>query len=249
MDPLQLNPPALHGETIAGQAAKVRRELLVLAGNVQERTLDFAEKLYEAQTGGYYLQWGFESVADYAGIELGIKPRKAQYLCRIVKVCREVGVKREDYEPAGVSKLRTITSLNPKDFFYNREAQTNEPLVEHIVRLIAEAPDMDGEEVEQEVKRLKGMTGENSLVVRSFSVSQSCWTNVIKRAFELARRKLGSAGTDDEGKAKEYSDGTCIEIICQEFLNDPSNYMEEANEDEKQIEIPEEKNLESSEGV
>src|ERR1700726_841905 len=124
---------ALHGESIAGRAASVRRKLKDLSSDVRASTFDMIDLLYEAQINNYPSQWGFASTLDYGVKELGLKKRKIQYLTRIGTVCKAVGITREQYEPAGTSKLREITTLDPEGSFFNRETHTNEDLAEHIV--------------------------------------------------------------------------------------------------------------------
>src|ERR1700722_4371882 len=213
-----LNPPALHGEQVAGRSAAVRKQLVLLSGTISTNTFDVGELLHEADTSGYLASWGFKNLGDYAEKELGIKERKAQYLVRIIRVCREVGLTRAQFEPAGVSKLREITRLDPKQSWFNPDSKENEPLDDHIIDLIVEAPDLTREEVTEEVLKLQGMVGEDRPVVRSYSATKSAWENVIKRAMELMRAKLGSSGRDDQGMAKEYPDGVCIEMICSDWL-------------------------------
>jgi hypothetical protein len=222
------------GEAVAGRSHTVRKQLASLAGNITTRTFDLADLFYEAQANAYYLEWGFASLGEYASGELGIKERKAQYLARIVKVCRDVGVERKNYEPAGISKLREIATLDPDGFFYDKEKGQNFPLDELIVDLILDAPDMTLQQVRDRVDLFKGQTGENKQVVRSYGVTQDCWDRVIKPAIELARRRLGSAGRDEAGNATEYSDGACMEIICASFSQDPNNYEDEPDESGEQ---------------
>jgi hypothetical protein len=236
MDPL--NPPAIHGEATAGRASSVRKKLSQLFSDIKSNTFDAMDLLHEAHINNYIRGWGFESTVDYAKSELGIKERKAQYLVRIKKVCLRVGVKRADYEPAGVSKLRYITTLDPEATFFNRETGENEPLDEHIARLIAEAPEMDPDEVEQEVKRLKGQTGDNEMVVRPFSCTRATWDKVIAVAHERCRRRLGSASRNDDGKAVEYSDGVVWEMICTEWLQDPNNNLDETEMADQIDDVP-----------
>lgn len=214
------------GEAVAGRAAAVRQDLQRLTANMQQDTFTLADLFYEAQANAYYLGWGYESLGDFAVRELGIKERKAQYLARIVKVCRDVGVSRKNYEPAGISKLREITTLESEGFYFDKEKNQNFPLDEIIVDLILDAPEMTMQEVKDKVAKLKGQEGEHRQVVRSFGCTQSCWDNVIKPALELAARKLGSAGRDESGNAVEYSDGAKWEIICVSFLQDPNNLLE-----------------------
>jgi hypothetical protein len=221
-----LNPTAIHGEAVAGRAAKVRRQLLDLSADVKASTFDLAELLFEAQENGYAQQWGFASLPDYAAKELGLKERKSQYLARIIKVCRAVGLTREQFEPCGVSKLREIVTLDPEGTYWNPDTRVNEPLDEHIVRLILDHDNLNVDQVKLEVARLKGQVGKDRRVLRSYATDITTWTNVISEAIERARRYLGSKGRDDEGNAKEYSEGECYECICAAFLADP-NYDED----------------------
>lgn len=231
----QLNPPAVYGEAVAGRSAMVRKHLMSLSVNMQHSTFDLADLFYEAQTSAYFLEWGFSSLGEYATRELGIKERKAQYLARIVKVCRDVGVARKDYEPAGISKLREISTLDPDGFFFDKEKSTNLPLDEIIVDLILDAQELTMQQVKDKVDLLKGQVGENKQVIRNFGCTQSCWDNVIHPALELAARNLGSASRDDSGNAVEYSEGAKWEVICASYLQDPNNLLEDEDESGEQI--------------
>ncbi len=236
MDPL--NIPAIHGEQVAGQEASVRRDLLRLTTDINVHTFDVAELLLQVQENKLYLKWKFESFADYAEQELGLKVRKAEYMARLVRVCNVVGIQRKDYEPAGITKLRLITTLNPAEKYFNQETKQHEDMAEYIVNLIAEAPELSTKEVEEEVARLKGQVGENAMVHKSYSVTFSAYENTVKPALEAMRRLLGSKGRDATGIAVDYPDGACFEYICREFLNDPRNFLEETDESHAQIEIP-----------
>jgi hypothetical protein len=222
-----MEPLAIIGDAVAGQSAELRKHIRLLAQDLQKNTFDLAEAFLKAQESRCYTEWGFETFGEYATLELGVKPRKAQYLSRIVRVCRECGVARLDYEPVGVTKLREITSLDPGASYFNPETRLHEPMVEHIVRLIAEAPELNTGEVEEEVAKLKGMTGANSMVSRSYKVTLSAWENTIKRCFESIRKRLGSKGRDGMGAAIDYPDGTVIECLCAEYLGDLRNFMED----------------------
>jgi hypothetical protein len=223
---------AIVGEAIAGRSAHVRQELHKLSVGVNSSSLELAELLFEAQENNYIFGWGFPSLPAFAEKELGLKPRKAQYLARVIKVTREVGLVKEQIKSVAISKLRVITTLNPDGSFFNRETKTNESLDEHIVRLITEADDLTLKQIEAEVVRLKGMDGPNRRITRSYNTDQSTYDNVIKPAFELLRKKLGSAGRDDSGNAIEYHDGVIIEMLCADALADPNN--------QEPVELPEE---------
>ena len=213
-----LNLPVLVGEQIAGRASTVRKQLILLSDTISTNTFDVLELLVEAKENNYYAQWGFKSIGQFGENELGLKERKIQYLCRIGEVCAAVGVKRSDFEKVGIAKLREITVLDPEQSYFNGETGFNEPLAEHIVALIDKAPSNSVAQVKEEVLRLQGRTGGDRPVVRSFSCPQDAWENVIKKALERVRMRLGSAGRDEAGQAREYSDGACFEAICADFL-------------------------------
>jgi hypothetical protein len=223
MDRLMMNPPAIVGEVVSGRSAEVRKRLKAISGSMQKDTFDMAELLDEATN--FFQAWGYEGLEDYATKELHIKVRKAQYLARISRVCRAVGVKRDFYEQVGVSKLREITRLEPSGSWFNPETKENEPLADHIANLIIEAIDMTAEAVDNAVAKFMGQVDENAMVNRAYRCVRSAWDNTILPAMELVRRKLGSAGRDDGGKAVEYSDGVCYEMMAAEYLADPNNQL------------------------
>lgn len=221
------------GEAVPGRSTEVRKQLLRMASNMSISNFDMAALLAEAQENGYATQWGFASLLDYGARELGLKKRKTQYLARIGKVTKAVGLTREQYEPAGVSKLREIVTLDPEGSFFDKETRVSEPLDEHIVRLILGADEMTVQQIRDEVLRLQGRTGPDSPVTRSYTVPRSAYEHVIKPAFELIRRRLGSQGRDADGLAIDYKDGVVLEMMCAEVLGDIHNQPEDVT-----IELP-----------
>ena len=238
----KLNPQVIVGDAVAGQSALLRKRMRLLAGDLVRHTFDLAEAFLLAQETRCYAEWGFESLPEYAEVELGVKPRKAQYLSRIAKVMRDCGLKRADYEGAGLTNLRAISTLDPKGTYYNREEKQHESLVDHIVDLVASAPELSTQGVEERVAHLKGLDGENALVTKSYTVTKSCYENTIKRCFESIRMRLGSAGRDGTGAAKEYNDGAVVECLAAEYNSDPRNFLEEQDESRAQLDIPTEEN-------
>jgi len=225
----------VHGEAIAGRSATVRKELARMATHTVVTMSEMIELLCEAEEKGYATQWGYASLPVYGEAELGLKPSKTRYLARIGKVMKAVGLKRGQWEAAGISKLREIARLEPETAFFNRDTRVSEPMDEHIVRLILDHDKMNTNQVKDEVARLKGQTGPDRRVIRSYSTDASSWDNVIKPAMEKARMLLGSKNRDAEGKAQDYGDGVCIECICASFNADPNN---EPEPEDSVLELP-----------
>jgi hypothetical protein len=214
-----------------------------LSTDLQRNTFDIGELALECQEHGYFHEWGFSSLGEYGELELGIKHRKLQYMARITKVTRDCGIKRSDYEPAKVTKLRSICSLDPDSSFFDQELKKHRPMVEYIVELVAEAPELSAQEIDDRVAYLKGQTGDNAMVKRGYSVTRSAWDNVIAVCFESVRKRLGSKGRDETGKAVEYGDGAVIECLCAEYNSDPRNFLEDEDCSKEQIEVQEESNV------
>jgi len=229
-------PQVIVGEAIAGRSAQVRRNLMTMVSNLSTNTFDLAALLYEAKENNYATAWGFNSLADYAETELGLKKRKSEYLTRIMRVTKAVGLTRPQFEPCGVTKLREITRLDPEGTFWNKYEHVSEELSDHIVRLILDHDKLNVQQTKDEVARLLGQVGKDQRVVRSYSTDITTWQNVIDVAIERARRWLGSKRRDEEGNAREYSEGECYECICAAF-NADLNYDEDP---ENKIDIAEE---------
>lgn len=209
------------GEAVAGESAKVRKQLEKLISAVNKSTFDIAELLSKIKHGGFYKPVA-NTFYEYVST-LDLKPRKAQYLMRIVDVMAQVGIAREKYEPVGTAKLREITSLDPEGTWKNPDTGEDVPLKDFIVGFIDKAPNLTLDEVKQHVRTLKGFVGDDDLVWVNVCLKRSARENTVSPAFELARKHLGSKGKDEEGNATEYSDGTVLEMICAEYINDPAN--------------------------
>jgi hypothetical protein len=215
-------PTAIYGEAQSGRCSVVRKKLENLIGGLNKSTMDIAVLLSETKKQGYFKQWGFDTFKDYVQ-QLDLKARKAQYLTRIVETMEQVGVAREVYEPLGISKLREISSLDPGAIYVDPESNTQTPMKDFITGLVDKGLNMSLEEIKQHVKTLKGLVGENDLMFINFSVKRSVWENVIEPSLELAKANIGSIGQDEEGNAKDASNGRALEMIAVEFLNNPQN--------------------------
>ena len=224
-------PTVIVGEKVAGEAAKVRKQLEQLIKKVNTSAFDIADLLYTIKKNGYYS--GFATFQEFIKT-LDIKLRKAQYLCRMNEVMEAIGKTREQYEPLGVAKLREITSLNIDDIWVNPQTKDEVPIKAFVVGFVEKGKDMTFDEIKQHVRTLKGLVGENNIMFVHFSVKKSVLDNVVRPALELAKLNIGSGPKDDEGVRQDPSDGAALEVISVEYLtsnNEAVNNLEKGETD------------------
>jgi hypothetical protein len=216
-------PAAIIDEAEAGRAAKVRKEITKLIDSTNEATFDLMDLLQEAKAKNYFRKWGFESFSTYAK-SLKLKYSKSFYLVSIKNAMLAAGVPRESYEPIGLAKLRIIAELKP-DHEYN-----GVPGSLAIHELAMKAGQLTTEEIKLEVDTLQGKVADDSIVWLNISLKKIARDNVLRPAIDLAKKHIGSVGVDDDGVAKDASDGAALEVICANFLADP-NFAEPTYDD------------------
>lgn len=195
------------------RATVAKKELERYAETLADCEFQVGDLLAEIDAQCYWQQWGFFSFKDYlANSRLDMTERVAQYRIRISKGATALGITREQLKAAKVSKLREIFTLDAAQY------------ADDIKRLVDAAPSMTVEEIKHEVKRAKGLAGEEDFVHRNFYVLRSVAV-IVDRALEAAR-KVGGDTISMEGEAKDLSDGQCLEQICADFLAGTAEYAE-----------------------
>ena len=213
------------GEAEAGRAASVKRAINKLIHGVNQSTFDLAENLYEVKTNQYFTAYGYESFSKFVKDLNGLKYSKGFYLTKIVSLMKGAALEREQYEPAGLTKLRVISKLSLEGEFNGVPM----PLV--VRELTLKAAAMDYEQVVEEVNKILGLTEDESMVWLNFSVKKSVRDLVILPAIALAIKHMPeSQTTDDEGNHIDPSKGAAIEVIAANFLADPNFNTEEAED-------------------
>lgn len=225
-------PVAVIGEVEAGQASKTRKQLANLIKGVNTSTFDIMDLLHEIKTKKYY-QPKHESFMDYAKT-LDMTVAKAYYLVRIRENMLTASIPREKYEPLGIAKLRVIASIDLID----SENRVKQDAVAKVNDIVAAAPSLAAEEIKTAVDTFNGHVGEEAFEWLNIKIKKSA-KGVVRQALDIVKARLGSAGTDADGKAKDASDGRALEMLAADFLADPNNaedvetfgvvVMEEAN--------------------
>lgn len=223
-----MEPTAIVGEVEAGRASTVRRAINKLVAQANTSTFDLAELLFEAKTKLYYTGWGFESFSKYAK-SLAIKYTKSYYLVRVVENMTAAGLKREQYEPVGLTKLRMISRLKPDTEFKGT------PVSLLIRELTLRAQELTPEEVQYEVDTIMGLTEDESMVWWNVKLKKLARENVIIPAIARMKKFIGSSPSEEgEGQQADASDGRALELICANFLTDPNYEVPDAPEPPKE---------------
>lgn len=217
-----LTPMMVVGEAVAGHAAKVMQQLESLISSDNHTVFTMAELLYEVKKNSLYASAGHNTFKDYTST-LSLEDRKANYLTKLGYCVDVLGIPRVTYEPVGITKLRSITSLNPLGVWTNPETNVALPLSGFIVELMTKSLTMTQKELDEYVRTLKGQVGENEMVTRKFTLLRTVSESVLDPAIDLARRQIGSTHKDDEGISQDASDGACLEVIAISFVLDPAN--------------------------
>jgi hypothetical protein len=211
-------PAALVGDVDAGRAAKVKREISKLVKGTNAATFDLAELLHEVKTKNYFGDWGYESFSKYCKDIEGLKYSKSYYLVAIVSLMKAAGLDRAQFEPVGLTKLRTISVLNKE-----LEKEFNGvPMPLIVNQLTLKASQMTAEEVQYEVDTILGLTEDESMVWVNLHMKKLGRENVFKPALALIKRTMGSIGPDEEGNYKDPSDGQAAEMLAANALADPN---------------------------
>jgi hypothetical protein len=218
-------PPAIYGEREAGRSQKVREALELLSKNVATSRLDQGELLAEVKSNHYYVGYGFESFAQFVAESLDMKERQALYLISIATKAKDLKIDRSSLEPIGISKLKEIFSLEPDSFFFNAATNQNEKLDTHMKRLLELAPTVSLDAIRAEVKRLKGIQGDDEYTWLNIHIKRAD-KEEVEKAFELFRRNNGDLAKDKDGDPIELSDGYVLRGIAVDYLSDPNNHSE-----------------------
>ena len=209
-------PAAIVGEAVAGQAAKVRHQCAALIDNMNTSTFDLMDCLFEIKTKNYYVP-DFDTFAAYTA-SLNLKTTKAYYLVRIRRTMVDAGVTRSQYEPVGITKLRVIVGIKTRD----SDGVINPIAVQAINDCIAIGETQTLPVIKALVDEFNGNVGDEAFEWLNIRLKKSA-KEVVRQAFELIKLQLGSVSTDDEGFAKDASDGSALEKMSMDYLSDVNN--------------------------
>jgi hypothetical protein len=211
------NPPAII-EQVQSRDSFVREQIEALTKVVSLSSLDLAELLSEAKRELYHIRWGFPNFDDYVvQAQLGIGKRQAAYLINIYNGAETLGIPREALEAAGISKLKLIFTLDMEQYG------------ELIRDLVQRAPGMTVEQVSDEVKQLKE-AGEDNFSWINAPVLREDKDGTYAEAISFTRTREGQTIDVKSQQGKDLSEGACIVVWAQNYMQDPNNEMSELGE-------------------
>lgn len=179
------------------RAEAVRSQIKQVQGSLKDRMYDLADLLAEAKENDYPSLWGYPSFKKWVNdSELDVKHRQAEYLIKIVVTSRpeNLNIPREELKRVKNTKLNAIFSLNPVQY------------ADVIRDLVKRAVNMPLEEVEAEVRSLKGLEGEAG-TWRNFYFQEAAAAETVDTAIEDLKTVAG----------QEMSDADALEMICATF--------------------------------
>jgi hypothetical protein len=218
-----LMPVAIVGDAVAGEAAATLKQVKSLIKVLSSNTFDLAEALHRVKQNKYYSP-KYLTFAEYVK-DLDIKISRVYYLVKLVEVMNAVGVPREAYEPVGIAKLRSICRL---DLIEDGQPKMYEGVtaMETIKTLVGTALQYTPEGLDEKVKELQGLMGDDAMVWLNFPikvVARKRW----EQAVALCQKLVGSVGQDpNTGLYQDASVGRCAELIAENYMQDPNNYPE-----------------------
>lgn len=205
-----IDPPAIHGEAVAGESAKLRLKIEATVSGLNSNTFDLADDLLKAKVTNSFTKWGFNSAGEFFE-SIKLKAAKGHYLLKIAETMSICNIERVVYEPIGIAKLRTICKLDPvKD--YNGAAGAG--LIKNLIEV---APDVSIEALKESVDNLQGKTGDDGEVWLNLCMTRAARDKVAKPALATMKKQLGSVSTDADGNKQDASEGRCAELIFAHF--------------------------------
>ena len=216
-------PIEIVGEVVAGEAAQTLKQIKNLVKGISSNTFDLAEALYKVKKNKWYAPKHL-TFTEYIGT-LDLKSSKGHYLVRIAQTMEDAGITRTEYEPVGIAKLRAICRLDLQDSEGNPKQYEGVPAADVVKGLVETAASFTPEQMGEQVKKLQGLVGEDSIVWQNICLTvaqRKKW----QEAVALAKLNIGSVGKDDDGQYKDASEGACMEVIAISYILDPNNRPE-----------------------
>jgi hypothetical protein len=176
-------------EQMSTRAEQVLQQIYVTAGNMTANSMRLGGLLVEAKELKHYRAWGFTGFVKWLlGSGLGIKERQAEYFMNAYRRTRDMGLKPEDLDNLGMTRLRHIFTLNP-----STEGDA-------IRALLSAASSMPVSEVINSVRKLKNKSCSTTI---SFVVNEHQYKE-IRNKLKTVQEKFSC------------TPATALVILCQE---------------------------------
>jgi hypothetical protein len=200
---------------LISRAEAVLTRIGQIKGDLVRRALELGALLLEAREHDYHVVWGFPRFGDWVeASDLDMSERQAYYLMQIVQRAQALNITQAQLERVKLTKLKEIFALKaaPDDV---------------IKQLVENAETATLEEVKYQVQVVKQGGEDNEFTFINLDLKGKRIPRLardrIMEAFEDIRRRYGNT-VNGEGEVCDITDWRALEMICEEYLNDPNRH-------------------------
>lgn len=188
-----------------------------LKENLTEGMIDLAELLQEARANNYHFTYGYTRFGDWIeqGSGLDMSARTAFYLTAIMDKSQRLGIPKETLRKVKISKLKEIFTLDDSKFGLEMKL------------LVSTAESSSLNEVKEKVQTIaaEGKPTESFIYI-TLKIPKLGKEVSFDKAVELVRRNYGDVIDPTTGEVMDISTSKAIELICQEYTQNPNNFEE-----------------------
>jgi hypothetical protein len=95
---------------LAPRSVEVREKIIEESTRLSESYQNLAQLLYEVYDNGYFIRYGCETFKEYCEKD-GLHYRRSKYLVAIALMVKEMGIKWEDIDGIGWTKMRLLVPI------------------------------------------------------------------------------------------------------------------------------------------
>lgn len=208
------------------RAEAVRKQIESLRTNLVDNMVDLGELLAEVKEKNLHFNYGYTRLGKWVEESSGLdmSERSAYYLIQIIEKSRKLGISKQVLKASKLSKLKEIFTLDADKY------------PDQIKLLTAEASSLTLHEVQEKVQIIAADGEEREpFTYITIKLPKSGKEVNFDPAVELVRKNYGDVPNKYTGEIGDVSTSYAIELICQDYLQDPNNYAEPKKSEESEV--------------